>query len=153
MSVQLESIGGSLYINGQAVMVASIGMIIMFNGVFADIPVGWQLCDGTNGTPDMTDSFVMGTNIDADIGVVGGSNDAYVKDHSHAVIDNGHVHGGVATAYSFDVNEVTSGGAGYPIGNSASATTGISLSSTVDGDGVGKNAPAYVKLAYIQRMS
>lgn len=26
----------------------------------ADIPAGWQLADGTNGTPDMRDKFVVG---------------------------------------------------------------------------------------------
>ena len=32
------------------------GMIVMFNGV--TVPVGWKLCDGTNGTPDMVGYFL-----------------------------------------------------------------------------------------------
>ena len=34
--------------------------IIMWSGTAADIPTGWALCDGTNGTPNLTDRFVLG---------------------------------------------------------------------------------------------
>jgi len=34
------------------------GMIMPFHGV--GIPAGWQLCDGKNGTPDMTGRFMIG---------------------------------------------------------------------------------------------
>ena len=36
------------------------GVIIMWSGTIASIPPGWQLCDGTNGTPDLRDRFVVG---------------------------------------------------------------------------------------------
>jgi hypothetical protein len=36
------------------------GFLIQFNGIEADIPSGFQKCDGTNGTPDLRDSFVKG---------------------------------------------------------------------------------------------
>ena len=35
------------------------GGIIMWSGTIASIPAGWSLCDGTNGTPDLTDKFVV----------------------------------------------------------------------------------------------
>ena len=35
------------------------GGIIMWSGNIADIPSGWALCDGSNGTPDLTDKFVL----------------------------------------------------------------------------------------------
>ncbi|MFT4680807.1 MAG: hypothetical protein ACI9YU_000639 [Flavobacteriales bacterium] len=35
------------------------GGIIMWSGTNASIPVGWNLCDGSNGTPDLTDKFVV----------------------------------------------------------------------------------------------
>ena len=41
------------------------GSIIMWSGTIASIPVGWQLCDGTNGTPDLRDKFIVGANQDA----------------------------------------------------------------------------------------
>ena len=36
------------------------GVIVMWSGSIADIPQGWALCDGTNGTPDLRDRFVVG---------------------------------------------------------------------------------------------
>ena len=29
------------------------GLISMWAGLISDIPTGWALCDGTNGTPDL----------------------------------------------------------------------------------------------------
>ena len=34
------------------------GIICMWSGTIADIPRGWILCDGSNGTPDLRDKFV-----------------------------------------------------------------------------------------------
>lgn len=37
------------------------GMIIMYNdGGTHTVPEGWAICDGSNGTPDLTKKFVMG---------------------------------------------------------------------------------------------
>jgi len=35
------------------------GVIWLWSGTIATIPAGWQLCDGTNGTPDLRDQFVV----------------------------------------------------------------------------------------------
>ncbi len=40
------------------------GIITMWSGKIADIPLGWGLCDGTNGTPDLRDKFVVGARQD-----------------------------------------------------------------------------------------
>ena len=32
----------------------------MWSGSIADIPNGWVLCNGTNGTPDLRDRFIFG---------------------------------------------------------------------------------------------
>ncbi len=37
-----------------------VGGIIMWSGSVATIPTNWQLCNGTNGTPDLMDKFVIG---------------------------------------------------------------------------------------------
>ena len=41
-----------------------IGTILPFAENLADMPQGWKLCDGTNGTPDLRDRFLQsyGTN-------------------------------------------------------------------------------------------
>jgi hypothetical protein len=36
------------------------GLICLWRGVVSTIPPGWQLCDGTNDTPDLRDKFVVG---------------------------------------------------------------------------------------------
>lgn len=39
-----------------------IGTILPYTGLLADIPSGWHLCDGTNGTPNLTGQFLQGSN-------------------------------------------------------------------------------------------
>eukprot|EP01084_Bolivina_argentea_P088687 160112_1 len=36
------------------------GIVIIWYGLIANIPQGWSLCDGSNGTPDLRDKFVIG---------------------------------------------------------------------------------------------
>lgn len=36
------------------------GVIMLWSGSTTDIPIGWALCDGQNGTPDLRSRFVMG---------------------------------------------------------------------------------------------
>lgn len=36
------------------------GVIVMWSGETTTIPSGWYLCDGTNGTPDLRDRFIVG---------------------------------------------------------------------------------------------
>ena len=40
------------------------GVIIMWKGSIASIPPGWHICDGTNGTPDLRDRFIVGARQD-----------------------------------------------------------------------------------------
>jgi hypothetical protein len=69
------------------------GMIMMWSGTIATIPSGWLLCNGSSGTPDLRNRFVIGANAD-DAGVAktnitgsptqtGGSKDAIVVSHTH----------------------------------------------------------------------
>lgn len=37
----------------------STGMIMMWSGTIATIPSGWVFCNGSNGTPDLRDRFVI----------------------------------------------------------------------------------------------
>lgn len=59
------------------------GVILMWSGPVATIPSGWNLCDGTSGTPDLRDKFIVGakqddagvakTNIRGSLSQIGGS--------------------------------------------------------------------------------
>lgn len=40
------------------------GSIIMWYGNSTNVPAGWQICDGTNGTPDLRDQFIVGASSD-----------------------------------------------------------------------------------------
>lgn len=35
------------------------GIICMWSGNFSDIPDGWAICDGTNGTPNLGNRFIV----------------------------------------------------------------------------------------------
>lgn len=133
-----------------------IGAVIMFNAVFAGIPANWQLCDGTNGTPNMTDKFVYGTNNEGDLLNAGGQADAIIPLHTHPITDQQHLH-----SISGSVNEnephsgfdsARSGGASV---NTALSFTGITVTDgATGGEAVtDKNLPPYIKLAFIQRMT
>ncbi|MGG0411216.1 hypothetical protein [Peribacillus simplex] len=43
----------------------------MWSGSIKNIPSGWLLCDGTKGTPDVRDRFVLGTAKNSEIGDTG----------------------------------------------------------------------------------
>jgi len=48
------------------------GMIMMYNGSSA--PSGWAICNGSNGTPDLRDRFIVGTGSSYSLGNTGGAN-------------------------------------------------------------------------------
>jgi hypothetical protein len=77
-----------------------LGGIIMWSGAISAIPTGWSLCDGSNGTPDLRNRFVLGaTNDGSDstypgisVSQTGGTADAVVVSHNHGITDPGHEH-------------------------------------------------------------
>lgn len=167
IQTQLDAITTAL----NAIGSTPIGGIIMYNGAFVNIPANFQLCDGTNGTPDLTDKFVYGTNIEIELNNTGGTADSvnishsHTADHSHTgTVDNNgaHVHVMDTTSGSGSDN-ITRGISGSAATqNTQSAgdhnhtfTTDVEvLVTSTDGvAGAGLNIPPYVKLAYIRRMS
>ena len=48
------------------------GLISMWSGAADAVPAGWALCDGTNGTPDLRDRFVVGAAGNYAVGATGG---------------------------------------------------------------------------------
>lgn len=48
------------------------GTIVIWSGSVDDIPSGWALCDGANGTPDLRDRFVLGAGKETEPGLTGG---------------------------------------------------------------------------------
>ena len=62
----------------------STGFICAWYGKIDAIPKGWILCDGKNGTPNLVDRFILGSN-ELTIGTFGGS-----KKHNHIVTTKDH---------------------------------------------------------------
>ena len=63
------------------------GHICIWNGLIADIPFGWALCDGTNGTPDLRDRFIVGAGDTYAVNDGGGA-----RTHTHTFTSDGHKH-------------------------------------------------------------
>lgn len=63
------------------------GVIVMWSGKADEIPAGWSLCDGNNGTPDLRDRFVMGVGTREYANARGGTfeHDHRTHGHSHRV--------------------------------------------------------------------
>ena len=57
------------------------GIITSFCGAIADIPAGWALCDGSNGTRDLRDAFIVGAGTSYAVAATGGES-------SHTHLDN-----------------------------------------------------------------
>ena len=60
------------------------GMIMLWSGSSASIPDTWYLCDGSNGTPNLMDRFVVGAGSAYAVGATGGSANAVVVSHTHS---------------------------------------------------------------------
>jgi hypothetical protein len=136
------------------------GGIILWSGSTGSIPATWFLCDGTNGTPDLRNRFVVGAGSTYAVNATGGSADAVVVTHTHTatsvVTDPGHSHN---TEVIENLGRPLQG---YALGNTFSvetfstdtAVTGITVATTNASAGVsGTNAnlPPYYALAYIMK--
>ena len=52
----------NLIVASQGSNTLPIGTILPYVGDLSKLPHGWFLCDGTNGTPDLRDRFLQGSN-------------------------------------------------------------------------------------------
>ena len=150
-------IATTAFVTAAAVPAFPSGGIIMWSGSIASIPIGWLLCNGTSGTPDLRDRFIVGAGSTYAVAATGGSADAIVVSHTHTatVTDPGHLHTLPLTVWASSGGSRWSGSAG-PIGNSVSqtnsATTGISVTNASTGvSGTNANLPPYYALAYIMK--
>lgn len=119
------------------------GAILMWSGNPAQLPPGWVLCDGTQGTPDLRGRFIVGYDPrDGEYNTVrntGGQRQVPVGEHTHQV--NG---GGSATGSHYHHW-------------AASPTTQVDAGVQVYGPGTGgvvnpasqENRPPYLVLAYV----
>lgn len=102
------------------------GVIVMWAGAANAIPLGWALCNGTNGTPDLRDRFIVGAGGGYTVGQTGGATTQTVGTataglHSHAGLTGiagihqhtaftdtagAHSHGGQTGDHALTVQEI-----------------------------------------------
>lgn len=117
------------------------GAIIIWSGSVNDIPSGWVLCDGTNGTPDLRNRFVLGAGNRYAVDATGGE-----EEHTLTINE--------MPKHKHEINRTFSGGGGGSGGGdiniSGSGNTPFSILET-GGSQPHNNMPPYYALCYIMR--
>jgi len=143
------------------------GMISLWYGSIGSVPSGWYLCDGTNGTPDLRNKFVVGAGSTYSVAATGGSTDAIVVSHTHTatstststVTDPTHTHN-YTSASGSGGQGFTGAGVGNAINNgtTTAASTGITVATSTSTtnastgvSGTNANLPPYYALAYVMK--
>ena len=145
------------------------GTITSWYGQLKDIPSGWQICDGTNGTPDLRDRFIVGAGSTYALGNTGGENKVIldgtqIGSHYHAFgyhnsNNTGRFLSTGGTTKNYDI--VSGGTAAYwngsgGGGNSGQSTNSLnlitSLAVATAAQQAHENRPPYYALYYIMKI-
>lgn len=108
------------------------GIIVAWSGTIANVPDGWALCDGTNGTPDLADKFIKSTLTPGTEHDIGGG---YTHDHQFTPDPHTHTFAGVPQLQA---------GTDFPVDIKSENATG-----TIDAV---SHLPPWYKLAYIMKL-
>jgi microcystin-dependent protein len=137
------------------------GLISMWSGSIGSIPSGWYLCDGSNGTPNLTDRFIIGAGSSYAVNGNGGAssvtlttNNMPAHTHTATVTDPGHTH--TSNAQQQNTSNQLAGGGSFTTASATatinSATTGISVTNASTGSGTSFSIlNPYYALAFIQK--
>ncbi len=135
-----------------------IGGIIAFYKAASLIPAGWQICDGTNGTPDLRSRFIRGASQDADLGVTGGSE---THTHSNPSTNSAGAHSHTVSGGSSPASSSFGAASGSTSAAAGGHTHNVNIKTGTKGDhshnvgatGSASTLPPYVMLYYIMRLS
>ena len=150
--------------------VIPVGGIIMWSGTNATIPSNWQLCDGTNNTPNLVDRFVVGRGSAYAADATGGTANATLVSHSHTTnstsktltgaitkISEGFNAGGTATGVFTKTNDgnnnITESASTSPVSGFTFDGTHTHGTDTQGSSATNANLPPYYAIAYIMRIS
>lgn len=150
-----------------------IGMVILWAGAIVDIPDGWALCNGANGTPDLRNRFIAGAGSTYGVGATGGAVSGTTSS------GGAHTHGGATGSTALTIDQMPShthpmgeaqvrnNGSGGAIGGSGNYSDGNNASTEATGGGLAHShtlteggthnhtvatLPPYYALAYIMRV-
>ncbi|MBO5179266.1 MAG: hypothetical protein J6B87_02845 [Clostridia bacterium] len=133
------------------------GLICMWSGSI--IPKGWYLCDGTNGTPDLRNRFIVGAGDEYDIGTTGGEKQHVLTidempSHTHIIQET-------TVSKKFTVRDSLNANSGTNLaGNGSSGASGsftinmgdhTHIAEETGGGKAQENRPPYYALAYIMK--
>jgi microcystin-dependent protein len=125
-----------------------VGGIIMWSGSIASIPTGWALCNGSSGTPDLRDRFIVGAGNNYSVAGVGGTADSQLPAHTHNVT-NGSANSFTAVTSVSDEPVNQGGGGSVNVADQESSTTFTIQSAGISS--TNQNLPPYYALAFIMR--
>jgi microcystin-dependent protein len=154
-------------LTGQTSLVPA-GVIVMWSGSIASIPVGWLLCDGTNSTPDLRNRFIVGAGSTYAVNATGGADTvtlttAQIPSHTHTFSgttntagNHNHEYYSSGVSGSNPWPDVDSSGGAAPTTHPTSFAGDHShtFSGTTAATGGGEsheNRPPYFALAYIMK--
>ena len=149
------------------------GIIVLWKGSTATIPVGWHLCDGTAGTEDLRDVFIPGAGGAYAVNATGGADTVNLA-HAHtadgtlaAANESAHPHGDgtYATGTPIQAGSVVQGGAGATVApdihthditgaSSVGSAHGHDVTGSTDAQlsAATENRPRFYAKAYIQKL-
>ena len=106
------------------------------NGLGKNLRAGWAICNGNNGTPNISNRVIVSYGSDfPTLNTVGGSKDAVVVAHSHSI----------ATSPNDAI--------GYVTAKASSSTGGTEINTNSVGEsGLNKNMQPYIVLVYIMKL-
>lgn len=135
------------------------GFIALWDGIIASIPTKWVICDGTGGTPNLSNGkYTRGANGPGEVGATGGGSHTHGSSsgHTHSGDGSSHSHGSGTTG---GVN-LTLRGYGTAAAGVGSGTHAVSATNTVTepalssasapASGSDSTDPLYTAVAYIQ---
>ena len=158
------------------------GIIVAWSGSANNIPEGWHICDGTEGTPDLQGKFILGSSSAHAVGTTGGEETHQLTtdetpSHTHKInIDKSkltisssgaHTHSlysdsGSPVSNNHDIVRGVGNGNAYFSLNPFTGTDGThthtingSISGTINntgGDQAHNNMPPYYTLCYIMKL-
>ena len=131
--------------------------IIAWPSTVATLPQGWQICDGTNGTPDLRSRFARGAVAGQEAGTTGGSDtvtldSTMIPSHNHGITDPTHTH-----AYNFANQQANGTGQTRPSApQTTPATSSTAATITINNQGGGgshENRPKFLQVIFIAKTS
>ena len=123
------------------------GTIVMWSGT--TIPDGWALCNGSNGTPDLRDRFIVGAGLSYGLGSVGGSDVvtltlAQIPSHNHTMwLGRDWAQGYNATGFKYGESGIS---------NAIHEATHHLVTEYSGGSQAHENRPPYYALYYIIKL-